>query len=262
LEKYEKTHLTSRVSLNQKVFDRGSPLKNLYFATMTEYSKTLKEAGAKDIFGPEVIAMPMAKVISEAKLKQLHICESEKERFVTYYFDGFKEDPFPGEDRIIIPSPKVPTYDQKPEMSAREVTGKLLDTLKNTPDYSFILVNFANTDMVGHTGSIGPAIKACEAVDECVEKIAQYVLATDSILLVSADHGNVEEMINLKTGKVDTEHSANPVPFIAISSKLTNNPKILPPGILADVAPTILKLLGLKVPETMTGKDLLESVTL
>jgi 2,3-bisphosphoglycerate-independent phosphoglycerate mutase len=262
LEKYEKTHLASRISSKQKVFDRGTPLKNLYFATMTEYSKTLKEAGAHVIFGPEVIEMPLARVISEAKLRQLHMSESEKERFVTYYFDGLKEEAFPGEMRIIVPSQKVPTYDQRPEMSAREITAKLLDVLKDNPDLAFILVNFANTDMVGHTGSIGPAITACETVDTCVGKIYDYLKDKDAVLLISADHGNVEEMINLKTGKMDTEHSTNPVPFIVVTEKLANNPKILPVGILADIAPTILKLLGLPVPTSMTGKNLTEGLVI
>jgi 2,3-bisphosphoglycerate-independent phosphoglycerate mutase len=262
LEKYEKTNLASRVSIKPKVFDRGTPLKNLFFATMTEYSQTLKEAGAKDIFGPEVIDMPLARVISEAKLKQLHISESEKERFVTYYFNGLNEDPYLGETRIIVPSPKVPTYDERPEMSAREITEKLLDFLKAKGDISFILVNFANTDMVGHTGSIGPAIKACEVVDECVGKIADYLNDKDAVLLITADHGNVEEMIKIKTGKIDTEHSTNPVPFIVVSPKLANNAKILPIGILADIAPTILKLLGLTVPPAMTGKNLLETLSI
>jgi 2,3-bisphosphoglycerate-independent phosphoglycerate mutase len=262
LEKYEKTHLSSRISMKQKVFDRGEPLKNIFFATMTEYSKTLKDAGAKVIFGPEVIDMPLARVISEAKLKQLHMAESEKERFVTYYFDGLQENPFPGETRIIVPSQKVPTYDQRPEMSAREITDKLLEELKDNPEMAFVLVNFANTDMVGHTGSIGPAIKACETVDLCVGRINDYLKGKDAVLLITADHGNVEEMINLKTNKMDTEHSINPVPFIVVSEKLAANPKILPVGILADIAPTILKLLGLPVPPTMTGKNLLEGLTI
>lgn len=262
LEKYEKTHLSSRVSMTQKVFDRGTPLKNLFFATMTQYSKTLENAGAKAIFDPEVIDTPLAKVISEAKLRQLHMAESEKERFVTYYFNGLTENAFPGEIRVIVPSQKVPTYDQRPEMSAREITEKLLDLLKENPDLSFVLINFANTDMVGHTGSIGPAIKACETVDTCVGKIYDYLKDKDAVLLITADHGNVEEMINLKTGKMDTEHSTNPVPFIVVSEKLAGNSKILPVGILADIAPTVLKLLGLSVPPTMTGKNLLEGLSI
>jgi len=258
LEKYEKTHIASRISGYQDVFDRGNPPQNLYFATMTEYSRSLVSAGAKVIIPPEIIDMPLGRVVSEANLRQLRIAESEKERFVTYYFNGQNESVYSGEDRIIIPSPEVPTYDQKPEMSAREITQTLLETLRITPEYSFVLVNFANPDMVGHTGSIGPAVKACEVVDECVGKIANFILAYGGTLLITADHGNVEEMINNQTGEIDTEHNANPVPFIVVSKDFLGNSLTLSPGILADVAPTVLKLLGLEVPTSMTGRNLLE----
>lgn len=257
LERYAKTSLISRVQQYQKIFDRGTPLNNLYFVTMTEYSKSLVEAGIKVAFAPEKIEIPLGRIISEANLRQLKLCESEKERFVTYYFNGLRENAFPGEERIIIPSPNVPTYDQKPEMSAREITDTFL--LKATSDipYSFILINFANPDMVGHTGSIGPTVKALEVVDECLGKIANTVLTYGGTLLITGDHGNAEELINLKTGQIDTEHSVNPVPFIAVSSALTGKSVFVQTGILADIAPTILALLGLNKPETMTGRNLL-----
>jgi 2,3-bisphosphoglycerate-independent phosphoglycerate mutase len=257
LEKYEKTHLLERIKPRQKVFDRGEGLKNLFFVTMTQYSKSLVSAGAKVAILPQTVDMPLGRVISEANLKQLRITESEKERFVTFYFNGQQETPFAGEERIIAPSPQVPTYDQKPEMAAREITNTLLSKLRNAETYSFILINFANPDMVGHTGNIGPAAKACEVVDECIGKIANFVLAYGGALLITADHGNVEGMINTQTGKIDTEHSANPVPFIVLAKDFLGKPQTLPAGILADVAPTVLSLLGLKSPAVMTGRNLL-----
>jgi 2,3-bisphosphoglycerate-independent phosphoglycerate mutase len=223
---------------------------------MTEYSKPIVENGAKVAFPPDIIAMPLGRVIAEAGKKQLRITESEKERFVGFYFNGGQE-AFPDEERFIVPSPKVPTYDLKPEMSAREITKAVLNYFQTRLDYSFILVNFANADMVGHTGNLKPAIAACEVVDECVGKLASYILAAGGTMIVTADHGNAEEMLNLKTGAVDTEHSTNPVPFIVISNKFMGRPQSLTAGILADVAPTVISLLGLTIPTSMTGRDLL-----
>jgi 2,3-bisphosphoglycerate-independent phosphoglycerate mutase len=260
LERYAKTHLAAKVSTYQQVFTRKKKLNNLYFATMTQYSKTLVEAGAKVIFPPDRVDMPLGRVISEGGLRQLRISESEKERFVTFYFDGQREVAFPGEEKIIVPSPNVATYDLKPEMSAFETTAKLMEILKSGDPYSFILINFANPDMVGHTGNIGSAVAACEAVDECIGKIANYVLAFGGTLLLAADHGNVEEMINLRTGQIDTEHNVNPVPFVAVDKRYLAKSQTVPVGILADVAPTVLNLLGIQVPSIMTGKNLLQDV--
>jgi 2,3-bisphosphoglycerate-independent phosphoglycerate mutase len=257
--KYEKKH--EAVKKLRPTFERGERLKNLYFVTMTEYGKGLIDDGAKVAFPPEIVDMPLGRVISSHDLRQLRITESEKERFVTFYFNGQQEIEFPGEDRIIIPSPNVATYDQKPEMSARETTEKLLETLRSGTDYSFMLINYANPDMVGHTGNIGPAVTACEVVDDCVGKLANFVLAYGGTLLVTADHGNVEEMINLKTGQIDTEHSTSPVPFIAISRNFLGKPQMLPSGILADIAPTVLKLLDIEQPGAMTGRNLLQNMT-
>lgn len=260
LEKYEKTHLYSKVDHYQKVFDRGEKLKNIYFATMTFYSDSLVKSGAKVVFAPEKINVPLARCISEAGLKQLRLAESEKERFVTYYFNGLREQVFPGEERIIIPSLNVATYDLKPEMSAHEITDKFIDIIKSDSNYSFILINFANPDMVGHTGNIAPAIKAVETVDDCVGKIANTILAYNGTLLITADHGNVEEMINTQSGQIDTEHSTSPVPFIAVSNKFLGNPQNLQSGTLADVAPTVLGLLNIAQPPDMTGRDLLNQI--
>jgi len=260
MEKYEKTHLVERIKEKQNVFERGPKLENLYFVTMTEYSKSLLDAGTHAAFLQEHVDLPLGKVISDSGLKQLRIAESEKERFVTYYFNGLREEPFTGEERIIIPSKKVATYDLKPEMSAYEITDTLLSKLKDPVDYSFILVNFANPDMVGHTGSIGPTVKACTILDECLGRIANSILTLNGTLLIVADHGNAEEMIDSQTGQIDTEHNGNPVPFIAISKELMGRAQTLQSGILADIAPTILDILGIGKPSIMTERSLLASI--
>jgi len=259
LEKYEKTHLFSKVSHYQKVFERKEKLSNLFFVSMTEYSKSLIKEGVHIAFEPEAVTIPLGKVLADANLRQLKVSESEKERFVTYYFNGLRETPFPGEDKIIIPSPNVSTYDQKPEMSANELTETVLNKIREGLPYSFMLINLANPDMVGHTGNIGSAVKACETVDMCVGKIATAVLSKGGTLLITGDHGNVEEMINNSTGEIDTEHNANPVPFIAVGNNYLGKSKTLPSGILADVATTVLNLLDTPVPSAMTGRNLLEN---
>lgn len=253
--KYQKKHEAAPVSVAEP-FNRGSALKNLLFVTMTEYDKYLAQNGVKVAFPPEIVESPLGRVISERDLRQLRISESEKERFVTIYFNGLQEFSFPGEDRVIIPSPKVATYDQKPEMSARDLTETLLSKLKDG-FYSFCLLNFANPDMVAHTGNIGATVKACEVVDEVLGRIANFILAYGGVMMITADHGNAEEMINAQTGQIDTEHNINPVPFIAISKELMAKPTTLQSGILADIAPTILAFLGIEKPMSMTGKDLL-----
>jgi 2,3-bisphosphoglycerate-independent phosphoglycerate mutase len=258
--KYAKTHLPITPVGIQAPFERGPKLKNLFFVTMTEYEKQIVEAGAKVAFPPENVKIPLGRVISEAGLRQLRAAESEKERFVTFYFNGQQEAPFDGEDRVIVPSPKIATYDLKPEMSARELTDAVLSKLKDVGDYKFVLINFANADMVGHTGNIGAAVKACDVLDECVEKLASWILAYGGTMLITADHGNAEEMIDAQTGQIETEHSTNPVPFIALSKDLLGRSQVLTSGILADVAPTVLKILGLEVPGSMTGRNLLDSL--
>ncbi len=257
--KYQKKHEIHDTKA-RSTFIRKKYINNLYFATMTEYSKILVEDGAKVAIHPELVTMTLGRVIAENGLKQLRMAESEKERFVTFYFNGQQNVKLIGEDVIIIPSPNVSTYDQKPEMSVYQLTEKLLEELKKANNYSFVLVNFANADMVGHTGSLGPAVKACEAIDECVGKIASHVLGYGGNLIITADHGNTEEMINLQSGQINTEHSINPVPFICVSKKFIGQPLKLTQGILSDVAPTILHLLGLDIPDTMTGRNLLEEI--
>jgi 2,3-bisphosphoglycerate-independent phosphoglycerate mutase len=241
-------------------FDRGPKLTNLYFVTMTQYSKTLQDAGVKVAFEPELVDTTLGRVVSDAGLMQLRVAESEKERFVTFYFNGQRELPYPGEQRIIIPSPNIATYDKKPEMAARELTEALIKNLSEANNYSFILVNFANADMVGHTGSIGATVKAAEVLDECLAKIASFILTYEGIMIITADHGNAEEMIDNQSGMIETEHSHNPVPFIVISNKFFGKSEVLQKGILADVAPTILRLMNLEIPTSMTGRNLLEGL--
>lgn len=260
LVKYSKSHLAQAVPQIQPPFDRGVKLNNLFFVTMTEYGKILVDNGAKVAFPPETVDMPLGRVISESDYKQLRCAESEKERFVTFYFNGQHESAYQGEDRIIVPSPKISTYDLKPEMSAGELTDAVLTRLRESPDYRFVLINFANADMVGHTGNIGAATKACQFVDEYLGKLANWVEAYDATMLITADHGNAEEMIDATTGQIETEHSSSPVPFIAVSKALMGHPQTLTSGILADIAPTVLNILGIEIPGSMTGRNLLENL--
>ncbi|KKP47030.1 MAG: 2,3-bisphosphoglycerate-independent phosphoglycerate mutase [Candidatus Woesebacteria bacterium GW2011_GWA1_33_30] len=257
--KYLKKHIDSQNSMVQvSPFKRPVRLNNLYFATMTEYEKILVNEGAKVAFPPESVDTPIGRAISDNGLRQLRASESEKEKFVTFYFNGQQEMPFELEEHLIVPSPKVATYDLKPEMSAIELTDSVLERLKTNLDYKFILINYANPDMVGHTGNIGSAVKACQVTDECVARLANFVLAYDGALVITADHGNVEEMINSQSGQIETEHSTNPVPLIIIAKDFTGRGETLPSGILADVAPTVLNLLKIPIPSQMSGRNLLE----
>src|SRR5258708_677216 len=255
--KYEFTHQETKPVNTTPPFERGKLLKNLYFVTMTEYDKALTAAGAKAAYPPEVVQFPLGRIIAEQGLRQLRMSESEKERFVTFYFNGQQEIPFSEEDRIIIPSPKVPTYDQKPEMSAKQLTDSLIAQLQENTDYAFALVNFANADMIVHTGNIGAAVTACNVLDECLGRIANFIFGFGGILLITSDHGNAEDMINTQTGEIETENSTNPVPFIAVARELLGRSQTLPQGILGDVAPTILSLLKIPQPSSMTGRNLL-----
>lgn len=234
-----------------------------FLITMTQFQENYPVQVA---FPPQYINYPLAKVLSGNGKSQLHVAESEKAAHVTYFFNGGQENPFPGEDRLTIPSPPVPSYDQKPEMAAYEITEKILLALQKQK-YDFIVVNFANGDMVGHTGNLKAAIKAIEILDECVGKIAAAVLEQDGVMAITADHGNCEEMINLETKQIDTEHSTNPVPFWIVGNahRASNLPAIPlgnePVGILADIAPTILEVMQLPQPKEMTGKSLLRSIS-
>ena len=188
-------------------------------------------------------------------MTQLRIAETEKYAHVTYFFNGGVETPFPGEDRALIPSPRdVATYDHKPEMSATLVTDELLRRLAGE-DFAFILLNFANPDMVGHTGVMAAAIKAIETVDRCLERICEAVLARGGTVLITADHGNCEQMVDPATGQPHTAHTTNPVPLIWIANEHAG--RRLRDGGLSDLAPTVLELLELPVPKAMTGHSLI-----
>lgn len=251
--KYTKSHI-HQAPVTGPTFQRQKVLQNIVFVTMTEYEKGLSPLVA---FPPEFVAMPLGRVLSDHNLHQLRMSETEKERFVTYYFNGQREDPFPGEDRIIIPSQKVATYDLKPEMSAVEITRTLLEKIAMNV-YDVIIVNFANADMVAHTGDLESTVVACGVVDLCLGHIVPAVVERGGAVLITADHGNAEELINNETGEVDTEHSIYPVPLIIASKEMMNKSnKILEKGILADIAPTMLKLLGIERPADMTGRSLI-----
>jgi 2,3-bisphosphoglycerate-independent phosphoglycerate mutase len=256
IEFAKKHEVDSSQLAKQKPFSRGLRIDNLHFVTMTEYEKNLP---CDIAYPPQAVDTPLGKVVSDNGLKQLRIAESEKERFVTYYFNGLREDPLPEEDRIIIPSPKVPTYDKKPEMSAYETTERVIKEIKSGK-YDLIIMNYANPDMVGHTGVIPAAIKAVEYTDTCIGRVAETILSVGGAMVITADHGNVEEMINVSTGDVDTEHNANPVPLVIIANELASGVQI-PQGILADVAPTILGMMKIPLPLSMNGRNLMVSLS-
>ncbi|URZ01713.1 2,3-bisphosphoglycerate-independent phosphoglycerate mutase [Clostridium felsineum] len=226
---------------------------NIEFVTMTEYDASFK--GVDVAFGPESITNTLGEYVSKKGLNQLRIAETEKYAHVTFFFNGGVEKPNGNEDRALIPSPKVATYDLKPEMSAYEVTDELLKRL-DQDKYDMVILNFANPDMVGHTGILEAAKKAVETVDECLGKIVDKVLKLDGTVFITADHGNSEQMIDYSNGKPMTAHTVNPVPFLYVSNHTEG--KKLNKGVLADIAPTMLKEMGLEKPEEMTGKSLIE----
>jgi 2,3-bisphosphoglycerate-independent phosphoglycerate mutase len=219
------------------------------YTTLTEYEEGWPWPVA---FPPQRPATTMTKVIAEAGHKQLHVAETEKYPHVTYFFGGGEEEPEPGERRELAPSPRdVPTYDKKPEMSAREAAGKFIAAWRED-EPTFGIINFANADMVGHTGVIPAAVKAVETVDACLADVVAAVQETGGVLLITADHGNADEMLE-EDGSPDTAHSLNPVPVIVTEEELA----LREGGILADVAPTLLELLGIAQPAAMTGRSLL-----
>jgi 2,3-bisphosphoglycerate-independent phosphoglycerate mutase len=240
-------------------------LKDLYFVTMTEYEKDLPLEVA---FPPETVEEPLAKVIADAGLKQLHVAETEKYAHVTFFFNGGREEVFDKEDRALVPSARVASYAEKPAMSAKEITKKVIEAVM-ADTYDFIVLNIANPDMVAHTGDLPASIKACEITDDCVKQITEVILAKDGVALITADHGNAEELLNMQSGKMDKEHSTYPVPLIIVgkewegkSGGILDVPNsdlslVQPSGILSDVAPTIIKLMGLKQPKSMTGRSLI-----
>ncbi|PRR79468.1 2,3-bisphosphoglycerate-independent phosphoglycerate mutase [Clostridium liquoris] len=241
-------------ALNDRVFDGFKrETLNLNFVTMTQYDKTLENVSIA--YKPESYNNTLGEYISKLGLKQLRIAETEKYAHVTFFFNGGVETPNEGEDRALIPSPKVATYDLKPEMSAYEVTDEALKRI-DSDIYDVIILNFANPDMVGHTGVFEAAKKAIEAVDVCLGKIVNKVLEKHGTVFITADHGNSEQMIDYSTGKPMTAHTTNEVPYLYISND-SKDKKLKDGGILADIAPTILDEMGLKKPEEMTGESLI-----
>lgn len=252
-------------------FERLKAPKNLYFVTMTGYAEDLP---THVIFPPKKVYETLSSVLSRAGKRQLHISETEKFMHVTYFFNGGVEKPHPGEDFFNVPSPKVFDYSQIPQMSSYIIRDEVLYRLDhlNDKNYSFILINLANPDMVGHTGNLEAGIKAVEVTDECVRDITKKTVEKGGVTIIIADHGNCETMIDRITKKPDTAHTNNPVPFILVSdlrqindsftnvTKIGTGKKATPTGILADVAPTVLGVLGVKTGSDMTGVNLLEVI--
>ena len=222
-----------------------------YFVCFTQYDETMPNV--EIAFKPEKIENTFGEYISKKGLTQLRIAETEKYAHVTFFFNGGEEKQYTGEDRILVPSPKVPTYDLKPEMSANEVTEKVIEAI-NSKKYNCIILNYANPDMVGHTGNLEATIKAIETIDNAVGKVVKEIQKQNGVLIITADHGNAEQMIDNKTGEPHTAHTTNPVPLILIGMENIE----LKQGKLADIAPTMLDIMGLEKPQEMTGESLIE----
>jgi 2,3-bisphosphoglycerate-independent phosphoglycerate mutase len=255
--------LTEAISLSNFKEFKTRKLKNLEMITFTEYKKGLP---VEILFTPEEIKNPLAKIFSDLNLKQLHIAETEKYAHVTFFLNGLSEEKFAGEDRILIPSPAVASYDKKPQMAADQVTQEVLKALKQDK-YDFIAINYANADMVAHTGNLKATVKAVETVDQALSKLVPEVVKKGGSVFIVADHGNSEELVNPITGEIDKEHNIYPVPFLVVNNKLVGQPNpglaendlslLTPIGILSDFTPTLLKVAGLKIPREMTGRALL-----
>ncbi len=233
-------------------FERKKVLKNILYTTMTSYEATFTFPVA---FPKEKLVNILGDVLEANGINQFRTAETEKYAHVTFFFNGGIDEPQPHETRVLVPSPKVATYDMQPEMSAPEVCENVLKAI-NDPKYQFILVNFANPDMVGHTGVLEAATKACHVVDECVGKIAQACKDKGIVMLLTADHGNSEQMFDNQTGKPHTAHTTNPVPFVLINAP--KGTELKQTGALCDIAPTVLQLFGIEQPKEMTGKSLIK----
>jgi len=232
-------------------FKRSRVVRDLTFVTLTDYKVDLPDVR---IAFPAQEVTPMAQILADAGMRQFHTAETEKYAHVTYFFNGGREQPFAGEDRALVPSAKVATYDQKPEMSAAGVAAALVNAI-GAGTYDFAIVNFANPDMVGHTGDFDATVKAMEATDAAVGQIVDATLMAGGCVLLTADHGNAEEMA-FPNGEPNTQHSTNPVPVVFIAKDAARF--AIRDGGLVDVAPTLLGLLGLPVPDRMTGRTLLD----
>lgn len=256
--------ITKAFSLDEfNAFPRKK-IKNLFIVTMTEYEKDLPVNVA---FRPLIVKNCLAEVLSNELKTQLHIAETEKYAHVTYFFNGGRELPFEKEDRILVPSLLASKFDRFPKMKTPEIASKIVNGLYQNK-YDFIVANFANPDMVGHTGNLEATIEAIETVDKYIGELMQTILKRDDILIITADHGNAEEKINPLTGEIKTEHTINPIPFYLVGNKFQKKQSYKIPlyqekeaqGILADVAPTILELMNLPQPSEMNGKSLLKTI--
>ena len=232
-------------------FDRGERVKTTYVC-FTEYDVTIPNKQVA--FVKEEITNTFGEFLAAHNMKQARIAETEKYAHVTFFFNGGVEEPNPGEDRILVKSPKVATYDLKPEMSAYEVCDKLVEAIKSGK-YDVVIINFANPDMVGHTGVENAAIKAIEAVDECVGKAVDAIREVDGQMFICADHGNADQLIDEETGEPFTAHTTNQVPFILVNADPSY--KLREGGCLADIAPTLIEMMGMEQPKEMTGKSLI-----
>jgi len=242
-------------AINDKAFEGFKrETLDLTFVTMTQYDKTLE--GVEVAYKAEPIVNTLGEYVSSKGLSQLRIAETEKYAHVTFFFNGGVEQPYTGEERALINSPKVATYDLKPEMSAYEVTDELIERL-DSDKYDMIILNYANPDMVGHTGIIEAAQKAVHAVDECLGKVVEKVLEKDGTVFITADHGNAETMVDFSTGTPFTAHTTNPVPFVWVSNDAKGK-ELREGGRLSDIAPTMLQILGLEKPAEMTGNSLIK----
>ncbi|MFA6490508.1 MAG: 2,3-bisphosphoglycerate-independent phosphoglycerate mutase [Candidatus Magasanikbacteria bacterium] len=240
-------------------------IENLFFVTMMEYEKNIPVVVA---YEPIVVHNCLAEVISKNNLKQIHIAETEKYGHVTFFLNGTVEEQFPGEDRVLVPSPRIGSYAELPEMSAPGVTKEAIKAI-DSGNYDFVVINFANADMVGHTGNLQATIAACEAADIGLGEVVKHTLAHEGVVIFTADHGNAEELLNLQTTEMDKEHSVNPVPCVIIGDDFRGQagpggdpPEgdlslLAPVGVLADIAPTVLKLLDIEQPPEMTGVPLI-----
>jgi len=238
-------------ALTQQDFPEQEMKKmNLHYVTMTNYDDSFQ--GVNVMYGKENLEMTLGEVLERSGRKQIRIAETEKYPHVTFFFSGGREDPFEGENRILCPSPKVATYDLQPEMSAFEIRDKIIPEL-TSKSADFICLNFANPDMVGHTGVFEAAVKACETVDQCAEAVVKTALENDYLSIIIADHGNSDVMIN-PDGTPNTAHTTNLVPFVVVDKEFKGE---LKPGKLGDLAPTILKFMGIDIPEEMNGEILI-----
>lgn len=244
----------TRALTQKEGFDRfgRDRVPDVFFLGMTSYDETFN---LPHLFAPQLLVGTLGEVVASGGLRQYRVAETEKYAHVTFFFNGGEEKVFPGEQRLLVPSPKVATYDLAPEMSARPVTDAAVGAILSG-EYSLVVMNYANPDMVGHTGVFEAAVKAVETVDECIGRVALAARESGAALVIIADHGNADQMENYRTGEPHTNHTLNPVPFVLVDDHRLD--VRLRPGVLADVAPTVLELMGLPKPAAMTNESLLK----